>query len=240
MLQKHPSEELQSLFHGYQGQDPAKARVIFLGLDANFSPGIMDEPESKELIREYLKSGPDFCENHKVHHPFVLSGFPAKKLSQGIRYHQNFKKLELFEYINEISFLELLRVATCDKGEKEKTRTERTNNRRLLFEIYLDHLRYVDGIIKSPNKLIFFCDEVVREMNHLKKNHDEMFDWLPTPKDIGTLNANCYKPILIKPRRKLDSTLYKIIHLSYLTIATGCEKDIHKLVAEFLKRNTLN
>ena len=60
----HPSEQLRELFDAqafpHHGQDPEKARVIIVGLDANYSPEISVAPTFFERIIEYYKDGVQF------------------------------------------------------------------------------------------------------------------------------------------------------------------------------------
>jgi hypothetical protein len=55
--QLHPSVELRQLFASmrvpHQGQDPAKASVLVVGLDANSSAQISDDPLFFRRILEY-------------------------------------------------------------------------------------------------------------------------------------------------------------------------------------------
>ncbi|MGO9952153.1 MAG: hypothetical protein ACLPN1_08065, partial [Dissulfurispiraceae bacterium] len=58
----HPSPILQALFEQqpWQGADPMQAKYIFIGLDANFAPDVVEQiPE----IVSYLENGPQFWMN---------------------------------------------------------------------------------------------------------------------------------------------------------------------------------
>jgi len=60
-FQKHTSTEMVLLFQNkpYQGQDPLKAKILFLSSDANYSPKISEHPFFKYVL-EYHKNGVDF------------------------------------------------------------------------------------------------------------------------------------------------------------------------------------
>ena len=55
MYSKHPSLELTELFKSkpYQGQNPRRAKILFLGLDANFGANIATDGFFPR-IKEYL------------------------------------------------------------------------------------------------------------------------------------------------------------------------------------------
>lgn len=93
MYKKHLSEELNKLFKAnpYECQDPRKARILFLGLDASFGADI-ETDAFYPYIKEYLSDGVSFWENHSVHHPFLL---PFYRISDGVRYHKQFAKVGL-------------------------------------------------------------------------------------------------------------------------------------------------
>src|SRR4030042_982489 len=78
-------EKLQALFPGrtWQGSDPAIARYLFIGLDANFPPNI--QANHQEVI-DYLTDYIQFIDTHGVHHPFLLDGYRGT----GKRYHKKF------------------------------------------------------------------------------------------------------------------------------------------------------
>jgi len=91
MYSIHPSKELVSLYRKkpYQGQNPELAKIIFLGLDANFAEDI-EQSEFYHYIKDYLADGVKFWEKYNVHHPFML---PQFKNSDGVTYHKNFSKV---------------------------------------------------------------------------------------------------------------------------------------------------
>jgi hypothetical protein len=79
----HPSVELRELFSSesipYQGQDPARAKVVFVGLDANYSADIFAHENMRNRILEYHRDGVEFWKRHDTHHPFLLDEYPLKK-----------------------------------------------------------------------------------------------------------------------------------------------------------------
>ena len=62
--QLHPSADLQNIFASmrlpHQGQDPVKASVLFVGLDANYSTQISNDPVFFRRILEYHEDGVAF------------------------------------------------------------------------------------------------------------------------------------------------------------------------------------
>ena len=55
-FQKHTSGDLVELFNKrpYQGQDPQKAKVIFLSSDANYSPKISEHSFFNYCVTTYI------------------------------------------------------------------------------------------------------------------------------------------------------------------------------------------
>lgn len=95
----HPSAELRELFSSmpipYQGQDPAQARIIFVGLDANYSADIFAYENMRDRILEYHQDGVEFWKRHDTHHPFLLDEYPLKKNRGGVPYHRKFQTMGL-------------------------------------------------------------------------------------------------------------------------------------------------
>lgn len=83
----HPSPPLNFLLgrQPYQGCDPASARFIFVGEDANFAPDIEAQPIWPR-VAEYLTDGVAFWNHHDVHHPFLLEEYQG----QGKVYHRHY------------------------------------------------------------------------------------------------------------------------------------------------------
>jgi hypothetical protein len=90
----HPSEELVGLFRErpYQGESPDKARVIFIGKDANYAPELGNHPFFN-TIKHYHSDPFEFWQRHGVHHPFLLDDCPAEGKCGGVMFHRAFAKL---------------------------------------------------------------------------------------------------------------------------------------------------
>lgn len=170
MYLKHPNKELRELFRSkpYQGQNPEKATILFLGLDANFGADI-ETDGFFHYIKEYLLDGVAFWKKYGVHHPFLLDAYPS---SDGVRYHKQFSKLGFnSSHAQLISFIELLDIPTVGITTKNTP----------LFYSYLntDYLRELDEIFLNGNKkLLFISSGVLRAMRRIKKEH-RIFNWLP-------------------------------------------------------------
>lgn len=72
----------------FQGADPALAKFLFVGLDANYDAGIESSPAFSSII-EYHNDGVAFWRRHRVHHPFLLPGYSG----DGGLYHRSFAKV---------------------------------------------------------------------------------------------------------------------------------------------------
>lgn len=168
MYSIHPSEKLIELFRNkpYQCQDPRKAKILFLGLDANFCPNIEDDGFFS-YIKEYLLEGVRFWNKYGVHHPFLLDACPR---GDGVRYHKQFSKLGLsVNHAKHISFVELLDIPTAG----------RTNKKKLWSLLNLEYLREFDEILLNENpKLLFVSSGVLRVMKKIKKEQ-RIFKWIP-------------------------------------------------------------
>jgi hypothetical protein len=197
-FQKHTSTKMVSLFQNkpYQGQDPLKAKILFLNSDANYSPQISEHDFFKYIL-EYQENGVNFWKKYNVHHPFLLSNYPFSRSKAGVPFHHNFSKLNLSkDYADQVSFIELLDVPTI--GNKSED-----NN--IFWELVSErHLRYLDMIIQGgEEKLILISGTVLRDMMKMKELYN-VFKWLNYP---------------IKPGSKYchqvnNSTVQKIYHFS--------------------------
>src|SRR5665647_578738 len=76
--------ELRNIFMDkpYQGQDPEKAKILFVGRDANYPDLPCKHPFFKR-IKEYHRDGVAFWEKYEVHHPFLYNDFPFPKNAGG-------------------------------------------------------------------------------------------------------------------------------------------------------------
>src|ERR1700690_1550804 len=108
----HPSPLLQDSFEQqpWQGANPMHAKYIFVGLDANFAPNIVEQiPE----ILSYLANGPQFWTDSGVHHPFMLDQYSGC----GGLYHNNFRLIEFIPAeANQVSFVELIEKPTTGRS----------------------------------------------------------------------------------------------------------------------------
>ena len=162
----HPSSELRQLFEEqkfpHQGQDPQNAKVIVVGLDANYSPEISAVPKFFKHIIEYHADGVLFWEKHQVHHPFLLSDYPLNKTTGGVPYHRRFGWMNLGpEYARHISFIELLDVPTTGRTEWSR-----------FWEIFnIDHARRIDELVTSgvPRLVLLSKSLVSNYMAHANK-----------------------------------------------------------------------
>ncbi len=174
-FQKHTSTEMVSLFHNkpFQGQDPLKAKILFLNSDANYSPQISEHTFFKYIL-EYQEDGVNFWKKYNVHHPFLLPEYPFDKRKAGVPFHRNFSKLNLSsDYADHISFIELLDIPTI--GNKSA-------NKNLFWTLISEeHLRNLDMIIQNDNeKLILISGAVLKDMKKMRKLYN-VFNWLDYP-----------------------------------------------------------
>ena len=147
----------------YQGQEPASARIIFVGLDANYSAGIFAHENMRERILEYHLNGVEFWKRHNVHHPFLLDEYPLKKNRGGVPYHRKFQTMALTaKHAEFITFVELLDVPTIGSTEKKK-----------FWELFnLEHAKRLDSIFTSGAKrLVLLPGSVIRNMQHANDRH---------------------------------------------------------------------
>lgn len=172
-FQKHTSDEMVELFSKkpFQGQDPEKARIIFLSSDANYSPKISNHAFFNYIL-EYQKDGIAFWKKYGCHHPFMLSNYPKEfnRNIDGVPFHRNFSKLGLSpEYAQHISFLELLAVPTI--GNKSQDRSQ------FLKLISPAHLQYIENQIHGGGRKLFFISKgALKEMIKLRKTY-HLFAW---------------------------------------------------------------
>lgn len=176
----HPSEQLRALFSSmefpYQGQDPHHSSVIFVGLDANYSPEVFDFPEVRERIFEYHRDGIAFWSKYGVHHPVLLEEYPLKRNQGGVPYYQKFSRMGLTpDLADKISFVELLSVPT----------TGSTSESRFWEMFDVDHARRLENLFQQGTKrLVLLPQSVIRMMQSASKKHG-IFEWLPKQVDWG-------------------------------------------------------
>jgi hypothetical protein len=193
---KHHSSELNELFSQkpYQGRSPAKAKFIFMGLDANFAPDI-ELMEFFSYIQEYLTDGVEFWTKHKTHHPFLLKDYKG----DGVTYHKRFAKLNLdSSYADKLSFVELLDVPTFGKTDFDK-----------FYQLLnLNHLSNLESIFLNPSqeKTIFISRGVFHQLERIKKIY-KIFNWLP---ELPEVKANTLSMIF----ETVALRMYMMTHFS--------------------------
>ena len=180
----HPSKRLRELFESmpipYQGQDPSRASVLFVGLDANYSAEVFEHPAFRERIFEYHQDGVEFWRRHGVHHPFLLDEYPLKRNQGGVPYHRKFSRMGLGpELADQISFVELLPVPTT--GSTSETHFWR------LFD--LKHARRLDQLLQQGSRrLVLLPQSVLTKMQAASKKY-AVFQWLPKSIDWGQFHT---------------------------------------------------
>ncbi len=114
----HPSEKLQKLYieKPYQIQEPEKAKIIFLGRDANWDINIETHSMFSEF-EEYLKDGVKYWQTHGYHTPMLKQKYKGA----GKRYHEKFSTIGFTkDNAKDICFLELLGIPTYGKSSGSK------------------------------------------------------------------------------------------------------------------------
>ncbi len=178
----HPSAELRELFAAmplpYQGQEPYKASVVFVGLDANYAPEVFDAADFRKKIIEYHKDGVAFWQRHGVHHPFLLPEYPLPGTQGGRPYHRKFSNMGLTpDLATDISFVELLNIPT----------TGSTIDKRFWELFDLDHARNLDSLFNDgARRLILLPNSVVMKMAVARRRFSA-FQWLPDKTNWGKI-----------------------------------------------------
>ena len=183
----HPSEKLVSIFKEkpWQGCNPATAQFLFVGLDANYAADI--EKSLPEVV-DYLRSGVDFWQSTKVHHPFRLPRYQGS----GKKYHDRFAQIGFTpKHAELVSFIELLHLPTVGVSSLS------------IGDLSMDHLNSLANIFDSGEaKYIFVSSKVTDLMRQTK-----LFPWLPLKPvrmdwDLGVL------------RDQNGQIIYKMYHFS--------------------------
>lgn len=158
----HPSYRLNEAYRKkyWQVQDPKYAKIIFLGLDANWDINIENNTDIFQEVLEYLYDGVTYWQQKGYHHPFLS---PNYNKGDGFTYHARFLKTGISsEYAGNISFVELLNMPTYGMSSKSPK----------LFNslIDIDYLRELDGIIFNQNpKIVFIPKSVYEKISKIKK-----------------------------------------------------------------------
>ena len=192
---KHPSEEIQKIFsqRPFQIQKPEKAKIIFLGLDANIDENIEhDKPFFDETL-EYLRDGVKYWKSHEYHTPMLNLNYRGN----GVRYHKQFCKLGITSnYAEDICFLELLNFCTYGKssgnpqfkeflnGKSNQEHLERIRNLSNMNKIicvsvgvrnYIDELRLFntknENIIVHTNFANAISNEELKNLGSRLRKH---------------------------------------------------------------------
>jgi hypothetical protein len=162
----------------YQGQNPEKAKILFVGRDANYPDDLCNHPFF-ERVKEYHRDGVAFWEKYKVHHPFLCNDFPFPRNAGGRPYHNNFTKLGLdWTYAQYISFIELRELPTRGvTGSIPKS--------VFISSLTLSNMQRLDRwISQSGRKLVFLPKTIRKDMLKFRKDDSSLFQFL-----------NCTPPI---------------------------------------------
>jgi hypothetical protein len=187
----HTSNRLKDCFKKkpWQGDDPTKARFLFVGLDANFDANIENTlPE----IFDYLDDGVGYWQGERVHHPFMRPDYRGN----GRLYHDRFAKIGFTpEQAELVSFIELLPVPTTGRSDLRASD---------LLPEHLDHLcKLANWFDRGSAKYVFLPCSVVRFMRHPTLR--DKFSWMPppTPMDDG-----------LKVLRNNGQIIYEMYHFA--------------------------
>lgn len=206
---KHPSVEMVDLFSKkpFQGQEPEKARVIFLNSDANYSPEISNHPFF-DYILEYQNDGITFWHKYGCHHPFLLPNYPFSKNQGGVPFHRNFRKIGLTkDYAEYVCFLELLDIPTVGMKSKDK--------KEFFGLLSLPHLKRIDDLIsRDGNRLFLIPGGILQDMKKISTMFP-VFKWLDYPprdsqKYFKVINGNKIKQIYHFSASQIHSQLPEI------------------------------
>ena len=199
----HPSQQLQALFRQqtfpHQGQDPEKASIVVVGLDANYSPEISETPSFFRKIVEYHADGVGFWERYGVHHPFLLPSYPLKKNTGGVPYHRRFSWMGLSaEYARHISFIELLDLPTTGRTEKAE-----------FWRLFrAEHARRIDALVaRGERRMIILSKSLVSNYMAYARKRWPVFEWVPEHFALGQLGLIGETVVVGAPH--FSSTTYK-------------------------------
>lgn len=199
----HPSRQLQALFQqqafSHQGQEPEKASVVIVGLDANYSPEISENRSFFKKIVEYHADGVGFWEKYGVHHPFLLPDYPLKKNTGGVPYHRRFSWMGLTaEYARHVSFIELLDIPTTG-------RTEQSEFWRLFRD---EHASRIDALVaRGERRMIILSKSLASNYMAYARKRWPVFEWVPEEFSLGEMVVVGETIVLGAPH--FSSTTYK-------------------------------
>ena len=193
----HTSERLKDCFikKPWQGNNPQKARFLFVGLDANFDKNIetISPTFFKEEIKTYLDNGAGYWKKRKFHHPFMDSHYKGS----GKRYHEIFSSIGFKpDDADLVSFVELLHVPTTGRSKLNAS------------DLSLEHLnKLADWFDHGSAMYIFFVSgKVTKLMRQTKPSLDLL------PQNQVKMDDN-FKDLKVL-RKKNGQTIYEIYHLS--------------------------
>ena len=139
----HPSQKLQEIYQKkpFQIQEPEKAKIIFLGYDANLDIEIEKNEIFYNQMLSYLEDGVRYWKRHGYHTPMLDLNYNGG----GKKYHIRFQKLGFTkDNAENISFMELLKYCTygsSSKGRSQYLKILRSNENK-------DHLERIRNLIK--------------------------------------------------------------------------------------------
>ncbi len=192
----HTSKRLKDCFikKPWQGNNPQKARFLFVGLDANFDENIENiSPFFKEEISTYLDDGVGYWKDRGFHHPFMHRDYHGS----GRLYHDRFSRIGFKpDDADLVSFVELLHVPTTGRSNLNAS------------DLSLEHLnKLAEWFDYGSAMYIFFVSRKVTELMRQKK---PSLDLLPQNQVIINDDFENLKVL----RKKNGQIIYEIYHLS--------------------------
>ena len=162
---KHPSQKLQEIFsqRPFQLQEPEKAKIIILGLDANWDKDLENDKELFQEILDSLKDGVGYWKKNGFHSPMLSKAYKSK---EGKRYHQNFMLLGFTPNdAQDICLLDLLNICTYGKTNDD----EEAFVNFLKSEDNKTHRQRISELTKDKTKQFYLCGKgVVKYINDLQ------------------------------------------------------------------------
>jgi len=145
---KHPSNKLQQIFSQkpFQIQEPEKAKIIFLGLDANLDFDIEQNKLFFNEMIDYFRDGVKYWKLNGIHTPMLKEIYKGN----GKRYHKQFCKLGFSSNnAEDICFLELLNI--CTYGSSKGKGNSKMFMNMLNTPENKNHLNRVRNIFEMDN-----------------------------------------------------------------------------------------
>lgn len=198
----HPSRRLVDLFREkpWQGCDPAAAKFLFVGLDANYAADI---ERSLPEVFDYHSCGVSFWKKHGVHHPLLLPHYHGS----GKKYHKSFSHIGFTPiHAGMVSFVELLHLPTVGVNKLSPQ------------DLSPKHLDQLANLFENGGPDRVFMSSGVA--NLLRQTG--CFPWLPRqPKNFGALGVL---------RERQGQTIYQMYHLScYGWQSTVLEQQLNQI-----------